>query len=296
MRPHTFLRTQIRNVLRKWYQNQGSTVFILTSQKTEIAKYACEPRWQSLFAEDVLAKQYPIWKVWWLDDSRSQSLQWGGWISKQSLIRSRDTRSSHSMANTIRAKQRTSQEKEKSLGKFLEPSHKPKDIYTDNSLEFRKYCEDLSWNHRTSTSHRSETDGIAGRAVRRVKEGTSAVLLQSGLDERWWADSMECYCYLRNFQDLLADGKSPHESRFGEPFKGPILLFGAMVENHHISTGDPSRLHRFGKKAVHVSFLGVNWSLREFGMETFRWRTWKIWKSWMHQKFILEESTRKKYW
>ena len=69
---------------------------------------------------------------------------------------------------------------------------KPKVIYTDNSLEFGKACEDLSWNHCTSTPHRSETNGIAERAVRRVKEGTSAVLLQSGLNESWWADSMEC--------------------------------------------------------------------------------------------------------
>ena len=58
-------------------------------------------------------------------------------------------------------------------------------IYTDNSLEFGKACEDLSWNHCTSTPHRSETNGIAERAVRRVQEGTSAVLLQSGLDENW---------------------------------------------------------------------------------------------------------------
>ena len=49
--------------------------------------------------------------------------------------------------------------------------------------------------HCTSTPHRSETNGIAERAVRRVKEGTSAVLLQSGLNESWWADSMECYTY-----------------------------------------------------------------------------------------------------
>ena len=28
------------------------------------------------------------------------------------------------------------------------------------------------------------------------------------LDERWWSDSMECYCNPRNVQDLLADGKS----------------------------------------------------------------------------------------
>ena len=32
---------------------------------------------------------------------------------------------------------------------------------------------------------------------------------------------MACYCYLPNIQDLLSDGKTPHERRFGEPFKGP---------------------------------------------------------------------------
>ena len=42
-----------------------------------------------------------------------------------------------------------------------------------------------------STPQRTETNCIAERAVRRVKEGTSAVLLQSGLNESWWADSME---------------------------------------------------------------------------------------------------------
>ena len=95
-------------------------------------------------------------------------------------------------------KTKTSQETEKSLQKFLEPTRKPKVNYTDNSFEFGKYCEELSWNHCTSTPHRSETNEVAERAVRRVKEGTSAVLLQSGLDNEWWADSMECFTYLRN--------------------------------------------------------------------------------------------------
>ena len=113
-------------------------------------------------------------------------------------------------------KTKTSQETQRSLQKFLEPERKPKVIYTDNSLEFGKACEDLSWNHCTSTPHRSETNGIAERAVRRVKEGTSAVLLQSGLNESWWADSMECYPYLRNVTDLLSDGKTPYERRFGQ--------------------------------------------------------------------------------
>ena len=64
---------------------------------------------------------------------------------------------------------KTSQQTQRSLQKFLEPERNPKVIYTDNSLEFGKACEDLSWNHCTSTPHRSETNGIAERAVLRVK-------------------------------------------------------------------------------------------------------------------------------
>ena len=89
-------------------------------------------------------------------------------------------------------KTKRSQETEKSSQKFFELSHKPKVTHTDNSLDFGNSCEDLAWNHRTSTPHRSKTNGIAERAVRWVKEGTSAVLLQSRLDERWWSVSMEC--------------------------------------------------------------------------------------------------------
>ena len=129
-------------------------------------------------------------------------------------------------------KNKTSQETQRSLQKFLEPDRKPKVIYTDNSLEFGETCEDLSWNHRTSTPHRSEANGIAERAVRRVKEGTSAVLLQSGPNVSWWADSMECYTYLRNVTDLLTDGKTPYERRFWQTCKGPIIPFGSLVEYH----------------------------------------------------------------
>ena len=65
-------------------------------------------------------------------------------------------------------KTKSSHETEKSLLKFLEPSQAPKVVFTDNRMEFWK----APWYHRTSTPHRSETNGIAERAVRRVKEGT----------------------------------------------------------------------------------------------------------------------------
>ena len=70
------------------------------------------------------------------------------------------------------------------------------------------------WKHRTSHVVRSETNGIDERALRRIKEGTSAVLRWSGLDDKWWSDFVECYCCLRNVQELLGDGKRPPERRF----------------------------------------------------------------------------------
>ena len=78
------------------------------------------------------------------------------------------------------------------------------------------------------------------------------MLLQSGLDEKWWADSMECYCDLRNVQDLLADGKTPYEKRFGESFEGPIIHGGAMVESYPSSPNDKARIDQFGKNLLPV--------------------------------------------
>ena len=94
--------------------------------------------------------------------------------------------------------------------------------------------------------------------MRRVKEGTSAVLLQSGLNESWWADSMECYTYLRSVTYLLSDGKTPYERRFGQPFKGPIIPFGSLVEYHSFTAKDQSRIHQFGKKVLPGLFFGYN--------------------------------------
>ena len=54
-----------------------------------------------------------------------------------------------------------------------------------------------------------------------------------GLNERWWSDSMECCCHLRDAKDLPADLKTPYERRFGEPFQGPMIKFGATIIRFH---------------------------------------------------------------
>ena len=88
------------------------------------------------------------------------------------------------------------------------------------SLAPRRHIPTILWssskhvrNHDRSGPHGPETNGIAQRAARRIKDGASAVLIQSGLHESWWAESTKCYCYLRNIQDLLADGEAPYERR-----------------------------------------------------------------------------------
>ena len=63
---------------------------------------------------------------------------------------------------------------------------------------------------------------------------------------------------LRNIQDLLSDGKTPYERRFGIPFNGPVIPFGAMVEYHPISAKDLSRLYQLGPKVLPGIFLGLS--------------------------------------
>ena len=190
------------------------------------------------------------WKFWRLDHSRSQGPQWQLRISKQSPVCSRGAGLSHPMDPGISVQdQNFTRNPEKLANSSWNPRGNQKSFTLTipwNSMMHMK----ISWNHCTSTPHRSETNGIAERAVRRVKEGTPAVLLQSGLDESWWADSMECYTYLRNVTDLLSDGKTPYERRFGELFKGPVFPFGSLFEYYPISANDQPTNPSFWKDSV----------------------------------------------
>ena len=51
--------------------------------------------------------------------------------------------------NLTRAKRSHLGKRKGVYGSFSYLSDKPKVVYTDNSLEVGKSCEDLTWNHRT---------------------------------------------------------------------------------------------------------------------------------------------------
>ena len=99
---------------------------------------------------------------------------------------------------------------------------------------------------------------------------------------------MESFSYLRNFQDLLSDGKTPHERRFEQPFEGPIIPFGSLVEYHPISAKDQSRIYQFGKKVLPGLFLG--YALYAGGI----WKGDRSCKRWTHRKSTQKDSMQRK--
>ena len=181
----------------------------LTSQMTEIAKYACEPRLQGLPAEDALAKQYLEQKSFGdlmtadhkvLNELNFETITVTRWWCKILPLNG---------FNLFGAKPKLLRRRKGVYESFSSRSKSRKVIFLIWQILRRFIMQSPNFD----TSSIRDTNGIAERAVRRIKEGTSAVLLQSGLDEKWRADSMECCCCLRNVQmgKLLMNGDSENQ-------------------------------------------------------------------------------------
>ena len=135
---------------------------------------------------------------------------------------------------------------------------KSKVIYTDNSLESSKACEDLSWNHCTSTPHRSETNGIAENSSAQRKGRHLCCIVTIGSEWKLVGrfEGMLHFSAKRHVTVLFSDGKTPCDRRFGQTFKRQIIPFGSLVEYHPSTAKDQSRIHQFAKKILPRLFLG----------------------------------------
>ena len=163
---------------------------------------------------------------------------------------------SHSMDSILSVQNKIFTWDGKNFLKFLESSQAPKVVYTDNSMEFGKACEGfvMESRHVNTSSIRDKWHRWKIRPTSKGRYVSSIATVRTGwkVVVRFYG----CHCYLRNVQDLLADAKTPYERRFGEPFKGPIIPFGAMVDHHPSSPKDQSRIHQFGKKVPPGILLG----------------------------------------
>ena len=73
-----------------------------------------------------------------------------------------------------------------------------------------------------------------------------------------------------NVAEFLSDGKTPYERRFGQPFKGPIIPFGSLVEYYPLIAKDQSRIHQFVKRKSYLDCSSDTLCTRvEFGRVTY---------------------------
>ena len=134
----TFLMTQIRNVPRKWHQRSAFFVHFPKDRncevclRTKMTRAPCRKRART--GDQVLWAD----KVGDLTTADHKVLNERGDSGNNHRYSVMDQDLATQWIQSCPWKTQASQETERSLRKFLEPSEKPRVIYTDNSLEFGK--------------------------------------------------------------------------------------------------------------------------------------------------------------
>ena len=163
--------------------------------------------------------------------------------------------------------------------RFMGVGQEAKHVWSDGSEEINASLKKLAWVHDTSTPNRPATNSLIETANKRVKEGTSACLVQAGLDDQWWDLAMCCYCFLRNVVDQLvttsplalckeeqpalttADdipSATAYKQKFQADFRGPIIPFGARVDYKPSSDRDIEDMPKMGTKLRKGIFVGYD--------------------------------------
>ena len=175
----------------------------------------------------------------------------------------------------------------KELTKVLGAKGRPEVIYTDNSLEFAKACEDLSWNHCTSTPHTSETNVIAERAVRRVKEGTSAVLWRIPWNSIFICEIFKISCLMGKLHTKDVLGNHVKDWLFRLAHRLSITLSLRQTNQESIN---------LERKFCLDSSSDTLCTRGEFGRVTYWSQTLRSWKRWTHLKSTRKDSMRKRWY
>ena len=170
---------------------------------------------------------------------RSQRSQWMMWISKHLSICNLGAGLHHpDRFSRIRAKQKTSQETQWSLQKFLEADEKSKVIDTDNSLKSGEAC-------------RLHVRLLKKQCAEWKNNLCNVVAMKVGGHILW---NVMPIC--ETSQICCPMGRRPMIDVLGHPFTGPIIPFGSLVEYHPITAKDQLRIHQFGKKISPELFHG----------------------------------------
>ena len=241
----SFVSRFIRNLRQKWYR--ASRAFWPKDRncdiclRTKITRTLCRKHWQSSTSSR---------KWWWLDSSRSQRV----------LSEECESRNNHQYAVAVQdlatpwlqsypCKTKSSQETERSLRKVVEPSDKPKVIYTGT----------IPWNLAKSVKNYPGIIVHHGLIVSRqlilLREQYAALgkgRLQYCCNQVWmknggripWNVTAICEMF-KTWKHLMKGDLEKHSK--------DVTLFESMIEYHPNSAKDQSR--QFGKKVLSGIYL-----------------------------------------
>ena len=104
-------------------------------------------------------------------------------------------------------------------------------LCSDGAKAFRRASRALGVAHRRSTPNRPNTNSRCERKMQTVKDGGASLLLQSGLDSRFYLLAVSSFATTFNYQgDESAD--APIVKRYGKDLReqgGRMLPFGSQI-------------------------------------------------------------------
>ena len=250
-RTRVLLTNHLWSRREKWYR--VSTVFVLTLRKTEMGDLPEDPHYNCTVQKT----------CWWsrtccknFDDfiTADHNFFSEGW---KSPLCSRGVRLGYSM-DSYPCKRKNFSGNWKELAKVLGADYEAKSHLNWKFIEiwqtlWRSLVESLYVNPSPFRNTRSETKGIAERAVRRIKEGRllyccNQVWMKNGGWIPWNATAI-CGIFRTSWQTGKLHTKGD--------LKDPLHHLDHLLNIILFSTEDQPRIHhQFGKKVLPVKFLG----------------------------------------
>ena len=100
---------------------------------------------------------------------------------------------------------------------FAGPKDHISSFYCDNAPELITSARACKWRLATATPGIPQTNGVAERSVRTVKEGGGGGNVQSGYNPTWWPEAGEHFCFSKTIaivdDDSSYDRRPPQKNR-----------------------------------------------------------------------------------
>lgn len=112
--------------------------------------------------------------------------------------------------------------------------HKVKVLRTDNGGEynntaFQNYLKEHDIIHQTSVAYSPQQNKRAERLNRSLVEKGRCLLYKANLGKQFWAEAINCACYLRNRSAVSNQDKTPYEMFFNyKPDLSHVRIFGSV--------------------------------------------------------------------